>query len=130
MRLKPLPIFLFTISSFLLHCSSEDRPVLPPDAGPAPTPTPTPEPVITKVSPITFTPEHGFLEFAQNIKLDTKTSTAQIRYTTDGSDPTEDHGTLIEPGQDIFVDQNTTLRAFAYQDGLDSTRIKNQSYRW
>ena len=64
----------------------------------------------------------------QSVSLSTATSGATIRYTTDGSIPTETHGTLYSPGVPINITADTTLQAIAYKSGQVDSRVSYAFY--
>jgi len=67
----------------------------------------------------TFSPAPGTYTAAQNVTITTGTTGASIRYTTDGSTPTESNGTLYS--DPVAISSTTTLKAIAYENGyLDS----------
>jgi hypothetical protein len=82
-------------------------------------PTPgQPNPPLTwagQTSAVDFSVQRGFYDKPFEIELSTTTPAAQIRYTTDGSQPTETHGQLYK--EPVFIDQTTLLRAIAYKPG-------------
>lgn len=57
---------------------------------------------------------------SKDIMLSTNTANAELRYTTDGSEPTYTHGLLIEQSGNIVIDKNTTVKVFAYCVGYES----------
>ncbi|MGA3008461.1 MAG: choice-of-anchor tandem repeat GloVer-containing protein, partial [Opitutaceae bacterium] len=68
----------------------------------------------------TFSPVAGTYSNAQSVTITSTTSGASIRYTTDGSTPTETVGTLY--GSPVSISATTTLKAIAYKTGdTDST---------
>jgi uncharacterized repeat protein (TIGR03803 family) len=72
-------------------------------------------------SPPTFSPGAGSYTSAQAVTISSATSAASIRYTTDGSTPTETHGTLYSGP--VSLGPISTLKAIAYESGIfaDST---------
>jgi alpha-tubulin suppressor-like RCC1 family protein len=79
----------------------------------------------TTEAPI-FTPEAGhFFDFAL-ISLESPTEGASIRYTTDGSDPSETIGTLYEAPFEITAD--TEIRAIAYKEEFYNSSISSANY--
>ena len=75
---------------------------------------------------ITFSEERGFFEEAFELTLTSDKVGSQIRYTTDGTAPTAEHGELYD--QAITIDTTTTLRVAAYGDGLLTSDVVTQSY--
>lgn len=67
-------------------------------------------------APVQFSVPRGFYEEAFTVRLETTTPGAEIRYTTDGSQPTETNGQLYDAP--IPVETTTTLRAAAFRTGL------------
>ncbi len=60
------------------------------------------------------------------LKLTTKSDGATIRYTLDGSLPTETHGKKYS--HPLKIDRSTVIRAFAYLKGHQSSSIETKSY--
>lgn len=83
-------------------------------------------PVQTVASP-TFSPAGGTYSGAQQVSLATTTPGASIRYTTDGSTPTETSGTLYT-GSPIPVGASMTIKAIAYEGGMNDSAISSASY--
>ena len=73
-----------------------------------------------------FSVGRGFFTEPFPVEITTATEGAAIRYTTDGSTPTEENGN--EYTGPITVDKTTTLRAAAFFDGLVQTNTDTQSY--
>ncbi len=68
-----------------------------------------------------FSPAGGTYTSTQNVTITSATSSAAIRYTTDGSAPSETAGTLYT-GTPVSIGSTTTLNAIAYESGFtDST---------
>jgi len=78
------------------------------------------------VGDTSFSHDRGFYESSFNLTISTTTPGASIRYTTDGSPPSETNGTLY--AAPISVSQTTVVRAMAYQTGYASTNIDTHSY--
>ena len=57
-----------------------------------------------------------------------KTTGAKIRYTTDGSAPSETHGLGGDNPVAVRIETTTTLRAVAYKDGLEPTNVDTHTY--
>jgi hypothetical protein len=69
---------------------------------------------------------HGFYEEAFEVGITTASAGAEIRYTTDGSEPTESTGTLyLGP---ILIAGTTALRAAAFQAGQLRSRVETKTY--
>ncbi len=74
----------------------------------------------------TFSPAAGTYSAAQNVAITSATSGASIRYTTDGSTPSETHGTIYSGPVDI--NSTTTLEAIAYASGLTDSNVTSGAY--
>jgi hypothetical protein len=69
----------------------------------------------------TISPGAGaYVSGSVQIVIATQTSSAQIYYTTDGSTPTNTHGTLYDGPFNLSVGPKTVLQAVAYDAGLDA----------
>ena len=75
----------------------------------------------------TFSPVAGSYASAQMVSLNTATSGASIRYTTDGSTPTETVGTLWT-GTPTNISSNTTIRAIAFKTGIPDSTVSSATY--
>ena len=73
----------------------------------------------------TFNPAAGLYTTAQNVTISTETSGATIRYTTDGTDPTESSSVYSAP---ISVSANTTIKAMATATGYNNSSIATANY--
>lgn len=80
------------------------------------------------VDAVSFSVDHGFYSSSQTLILDTATTGATIRYTTNGETPTAANGTALTPGSSITVNGTTTIRAIAYRDGWISSPVETRSY--
>ena len=78
-----------------------------------------------QVAAPSFSPGAGTYSTAQNVSISTTTSGATIRYTTDGSTPTETHGTI---GNSVNITSTTTLEAIAYESGFTDSNIASGTY--
>jgi hypothetical protein len=73
-----------------------------------------------------FSPSEGTYNGPQQITLSSTPSDATIRYTIDGSNPTETVGTIYSgPFQ---VSTNTTIKAVAYKTGWITSQVISGSY--
>ncbi|HTB81514.1 MAG TPA: chitobiase/beta-hexosaminidase C-terminal domain-containing protein, partial [Opitutaceae bacterium] len=79
-----------------------------------------------QVAAPSFNPGGGTYSSPQLISVTLTTSGATGRYTTDGSDPSETHGTLI--GGPISITSTTTLKAIAYESGFADSNITTEVY--
>jgi hypothetical protein len=60
------------------------------------------------------------------LEITTKTAGATIRYTLNGSDPTETHGTIYTGP--ISITGTIVVRALAYKTDFEPTDIDTQTY--
>jgi hypothetical protein len=81
--------------------------------------------VTEQVATPTFDPAGGEYNEAQDVTISTSTEDATIYYTTDGSDP--DDGSTEYTGA-ITVDEDMTIKAIAYKDGMDPSDIAEAEY--
>src|SRR5699024_3279857 len=77
------------------------------------------------VQPVTASPKAGTIPAGSDVTLETATDDADIFYTTDGSDPSENGRLYSGP---ITVEEDTTIKAIAEKDGLESSEITEFSY--
>ncbi|HWZ94091.1 MAG TPA: chitobiase/beta-hexosaminidase C-terminal domain-containing protein [Opitutaceae bacterium] len=80
----------------------------------------------TQVAAPTFSPAAGTYTSPQTITITTTTSGASIRYTTDGSTPTETAGTLYS--SPVSISTTTTLKAIAYETGMTDSTVTTGQY--
>ncbi len=73
----------------------------------------------------TFNPPGGSYTSAQNVQISCATSGATIRYTTDGSDPSESSTEYTSP---ITVNSSTTIKAKAFKNGWTPSAISTAEY--
>ena len=74
----------------------------------------------------TFSPATGTYTSTQTVTITTATSGASIRYTTDGSTPSETAGTLYSGP--ITVSSTTTIHAIAYESGMTDSLVASATY--
>jgi len=79
-----------------------------------------------EVKDTTFSVDRGFYTEPFQVTIQTETPSASIRYTLDGSTPSEVSGTLYSGP--ITVSKTTVLRALAYRTGYRSTDVDTQTY--
>jgi uncharacterized repeat protein (TIGR03803 family) len=79
-----------------------------------------------QVSLPAFSPGPGTYSSAQSIAITSATGGASIRYTTDGSTPTETNGTLYSTP--VAVGGNMTLTAIAYKSGISDSAVASGAY--
>ena len=75
----------------------------------------------------TFSPAAGTYANAQSVTIGTTTNGATIRYTTDGSTPSETAGTVYSSPVSITATL-TTLQAIAYESGVEDSSIASGVY--
>ena len=78
------------------------------------------------VADTTFSHDRGFYDAPIEVTLSTETEGATIHYTTDGSTPTTQHGTVYR--EPILIFETTSLRAMAFKLGWKSTNVDTQTY--
>ncbi len=93
---------------------SADRFILVPQSGGGQVATPT------------FSPVGGTYTSSQTVTITSSTSGASIRYTTDGSTPSETVGTIYSSPVSITV--TTTLKAIAYKSGMTDSAVASATY--
>lgn len=80
------------------------------------------------VAPIGFSVAHGFFDSPFELGISSATPGANVRYTLDGSAPSETNGTVLAAGQTITVASTSTVRAIAYASGAISSPVATQTY--
>ena len=84
-----------------------------------------------------FSPDRGFYDQDIDVTITCETEGATIRYTLDGSKPTNTHGNIYVPGSPLSIAKGspgtydrstTTLRAFAYKSNWLSTNVDTHTY--
>jgi hypothetical protein len=78
------------------------------------------------VSPVEYSVERGFYEAPFSLALTTDTPDATIRYTTDGSQPTETNGVLYTGP--IQVDTTLLVRAVAFRQNYWPSNVDTHTY--
>lgn len=78
------------------------------------------------VAPPRFTPPPGTYSAEQDVAITTTTAGAAIRYTTDGTTPTETVGTVYTAP--VRLSSSVTLKAVAYLSGLITSAVTSGSY--
>lgn len=73
-----------------------------------------------------FNPAPGAYTGPVTVAITSSTSGASIRYTTDGSAPTESNGTLYSGA--FTISSTTTLRAIAYESGFVDSNVTSATY--
>lgn len=80
----------------------------------------------SQVAAPTFNPAPGNYSSAQTVAIATTTGGATIRYTTDGSTPSETHGTVY--AGPVTIAATTTLQAIAYESGFSDSTVTSGTY--
>ncbi len=93
--------------------------------------TPTPEAdnvfgVLGYVSDTSFTVDRGFFTNSFDVAISCNTAGAEIYYTTDGTTPATDNGTLY--ASPITISKTTVLRAAAFITGYQPSDTDTQTY--
>jgi hypothetical protein len=83
---------------------------------------------ILNVALPTFTPEPGWYPTNVAVAIACATPGATIRYTLDGSDPTEEDA-VIASGDTLLLSSNTVVRARAWKEGFIPSHVKEGWYR-
>ncbi|MEC9328026.1 MAG: lamin tail domain-containing protein [Verrucomicrobiota bacterium] len=78
------------------------------------------------VSDTKFNVNRGFYEEAFELEISTKTEGAEIRYTLDGTVPSETRGEVYKAP--ITINKTTVIRAMAHRSGYSTTNIDTQTY--
>src|SRR4029077_4608219 len=86
----------------------------------------------------TFAPDGAYVStcaqsYTYNVTISTSTGGAQIRWTIDGSTPSQTHGTLINGSSGVAsftvpTPQTKTLQAIAFKGGISDSNIKSAGY--
>jgi poly(beta-D-mannuronate) lyase len=79
-----------------------------------------------QVAAPTFNPVAGTYSGTQNVTISTATSGATIRYTTNGTTPSQTNGTVYSGP--VVVSTTTTLKAIAYAAGMTDSAVSTASY--
>jgi unsaturated rhamnogalacturonyl hydrolase len=74
----------------------------------------------------TFNPTGGTFSSPQNVTISTTTAGASIRYTTDGSTPSETAGTLYS--SPVSIGSNATLKAIGFKSGMTDSAVISATY--
>ncbi len=73
-------------------------------------------------------PERGFYDEPFDLWILCETPDATIRYTLDGSEPSEQYGIVYQAGTSIPVLTTTTVRSMAYKPGWRAAQVSTHSY--
>ena len=82
--------------------------------------------VLDFVQDVQFSEAHGFYEDSFSLALTSETLSADIRYTLDGSTPTEEHG--LQYQGPLTIDRTTVIRAAAFKPGALDSQCRTQTY--
>jgi hypothetical protein len=74
----------------------------------------------------TFSPAAGAYTNAQSVTISTTTTGATVRYTTNGSTPSQTNGTVYS--SPVTITTNTTLKAIAYKAGMTDSAVASGTY--
>lgn len=85
----------------------------------------TTEPEIQTVATPAFNPPAGTYTSVQHVTITSATSGAIIRYTTNGTEPTESSPQYTAP---ILVNASVTLKAKAFRNGWNPSPVASSSY--
>ncbi len=80
------------------------------------------------VEPTTHSHERGFYDKPFELRISCVTPEVQIRYTLDGSEPTDRHGILYDPGTSIPVMTTTCVRSAAFKTGWLRSPVTTCTY--
>jgi hypothetical protein len=72
--------------------------------------------------------ERGFYDEPFDLRISCDTPGATIRYTLDGSEPTEQHGTAYNPNTPIRITTTTNVRSVAYKTGWKTAPVTTHTY--
>ena len=79
-----------------------------------------------KVAKLAFSQPHGFHEEPFELVISSQTPEAVVRYTTDGSVPTEGSGQVLNGA--LTVGKTTVIRAAAFKPGHKPTKVVTRTY--
>ena len=79
------------------------------------------------VEKLSFSQSHGLYEESFDLTISTKTSDAVLRYTTDGSVPSEASKKVDENGI-IKINKTTVLRVVGFKKNFKPTKVITQTY--
>ena len=80
------------------------------------------------VEPTSHSRARGFCDQPFTLRISCGTTGAQIRYTLDGSEPTEQHGIPYNPGTSIAITTTTVLRSAAFKTGWKPASATTHTY--
>lgn len=82
---------------------------------------------VASVAEPQFSPSSCLFYPSTNVTISCATDGAEIRYTTDGSDPTE--SSTLYNGQ-IFIDDDATIKARAWKSGMNPSVVVTATYTY
>ena len=82
---------------------------------------------VASVAEPQFSPSSCLFYPSTNVTISCATDGAEIRYTTDGSDPTE--SSTLYNGQ-IFIDDDATIKARAWESGMNPSVVVTATYTY
>lgn len=80
------------------------------------------------VEPTRHSHERGFYEQPFELRISCGTPEAVIRYTRDGSEPTEQYGTIYNPPAPILITTTTDVRSAAFKTGWKPVSVTTHTY--
>ena len=80
------------------------------------------------IEPTTHSHERGFYDQPFELRVSCDTPEVQIRYTLDGSEPTDRHGIPYDPGTSIPVMTTTCVRSAAFKNRLAASQVTTDTY--
>lgn len=80
----------------------------------------------SRVNAPRFTPQPGTFATGQSVTIDDTTPGATIRYTTDGTMPSENVGAIYTGA--ITISSSETLKAIAYESGMADSSVASGDY--
>ncbi|MGA3008487.1 MAG: chitobiase/beta-hexosaminidase C-terminal domain-containing protein [Opitutaceae bacterium] len=84
--------------------------------------------IVSPVATPTFSPPAGTYSSVQMVTISSATPGAFLNYTTDGSAPTETHGTSVPNGGSVAIGTSVTLKAIAYAGGYSDSAVASGGY--
>ncbi len=81
---------------------------------------------VDQTRPVNFSRPRGFYDTSFTLELSTPTPDTTIRYTTDGSEPTEGHGTVYTGP--ITIESTVLLRAIAFKPNFRPSPVGTHTY--
>ncbi|MDG2385534.1 MAG: Ig-like domain-containing protein [Pirellulaceae bacterium] len=78
------------------------------------------------IDEIELSHSHGFYDVPFQLTIAAATAGTTIRYTVDGTEPTESNGTVYTAP--ITISGTTTLRSRAFKNGLDPSNVETATY--